>query len=103
MLLLDAGGTRGGPTLGLGGPQNFLLIFFFFHKKKKKIKILPPNFLILPPQFFFSIWPLHFYKLGSATGWDNGSWLINLILLGMFIQKYGTHDSRNGCGLWIIF
>jgi hypothetical protein len=23
--------------------------------------------------------------------WDNGSWLINLILLGKFIQKYGTH------------
>jgi hypothetical protein len=42
MLLLDAGGTRGGPTLGLGGPQNFLLIFFFFHKKKKKkLKFYP--------------------------------------------------------------
>jgi hypothetical protein len=46
-------------------PQNFY--------QKKKIKILPPNFLIflvLSPQiFFFSIWPLHFYKPGSANAY----------------------------------
>jgi len=41
MLLLDAGGTRGGPTLGLGGPQNFHLIFLYFQKKKKKLKFYP--------------------------------------------------------------
>jgi hypothetical protein len=60
-------GARGGP--GPPKPQNFPLNFFFL----QKIKILPPNFLnflVLPPQiYFFSIWPLHFYKLGSATGY----------------------------------